>query len=428
MSTSSILSCPNCGSDLTEALGKQVRESIQSEFELKLIAQKNEAKEEAERRDVAFAKQVAALQEQLQRSHREQLEREFAMKKEHEEEMRAKEQAMRAEEAKKAAEAVAQQLATRDEELGQMRQKMDEMRKAQVDLLQEKRKLEDERQEMQIQNQKTLMEERQQIFDKAQQQVSEQYRLTDAEKDKKIADMRKALEEMERKINQGSQQLQGEVLENLLEEQLAKTFMFDTIAEVPKGVKGADIVQTVVDQHRECGLILWEIKRTKTWSNEFIPKLKADMRELSAHVGIIATTALPKGVEMFANVDGVWVSDIRYALQLAGALREGVILVSRQRVANEGKSEKMELLYDYLTGPQFAQHIQSIMEVIITMRKELESERTAYERIWAKREKQIELTRKAALRIHGELEGIIGQTLTSSSMLALPDAPCEDAE
>ncbi|MFM7775155.1 MAG: DUF2130 domain-containing protein [Candidatus Kapaibacterium sp.] len=426
MSTSSILSCPNCGSDLTEALSKQVRESIEAEFEQKLLAQKHAVEEQTKRREEAFAKQLAVLQEEKLQQQREVSERERERQKQHEDDLRQQAESVRAEEAKKAAEAVSAQLSAREEEIVRMRERIDVQNAKEAELLQQQRKLEDERQEMEVRIQRTLSEERTKIWENAQQQVSEQYQLKDAEKDKQLADLRKALAEMERRASQGSQQMQGEVLENLLEEQLAKTFVFDSITEVPKGVKGADIVQTVRDQHRDCGLILWEIKRTKTWSNEYIPKLKADMRELHAHVGIIATTSLPKGVETFAMVDGVWVSDIRYALQLSSALREGIIDVARQRVANEGKSDKMELLYDYLTGQQFAQHIQSIMEVIITMRKELESEKAAYERIWAKREKQIERTRKAAVRIHGELEGIMGQTLSSSSLLALPDAPQDD--
>ena len=198
-------------------------------------------------------------------------------------------------------------------------------------------------------------------------------------------------------------------------------FSSDVISEVPKGVKGADITHLVRENGRECGHILWEIKRTKNWSNDFIPKLKGDMRELGAHVGIVATTTLPKGVEKFGLVDGVWVCEIQYALQLASALREGIIEVARQRIANEGKSDKMEMLYTYLTGTQFAQHIKSILEVIIAMRSDLDSEKRSIEKLWAKREMQIERTKKAAIRIHGDLEGIIGQSLPSSSMLALPE-------
>jgi hypothetical protein len=259
------------------------------------------------------------------------------------------------------------------------------------------------------------------VREKAKQEVEEALNLRVAEKEEQIAGMKRQIEDLKRKAEQGSQQLQGEVLELELESVLKAKFPFDVFEPVPKGEFGGDLVQRVVNASGvPCGTILWEMKRTKNWGGDWIPKLREDQRRAKADLAIIVSTALPKSVETFDNVDGVWVTDFRCAVPIALTLRQLLLDVATARIIGEGQEGKMELVYDYLTGPRFRQRIEAILEKFTEMQTDLDRERKAMTRLWAKRQTQIDGVLAATAGMYGDLQGIAGKALKEIDGFALP--------
>ena len=233
--------------------------------------------------------------------------------------------------------------------------------------------------------------------------------------------MARQIEDLKRRAEQGSQQLQGEVLELALEATLRARFPGDLIEPVPKGELGADVVQRVLGPTGQpCGAILWEGKRTRNWSDGWLAKLRDDQRALGAEMAIIVSEALPKGVERFDQVDGVWVSDWKCALPLAMALRRSLIELALLRTARDGQATKMELVYDYLTGPRFRHRVAAIVERFTDMKADLDRERKMMLRSWAKREAQINGVIEATVGLYGDLQGIAGKALPEIEGLEAP--------
>ncbi len=243
----------------------------------------------------------------------------------------------------------------------------------------------------------------------------------DAEKEKQLTDMKKQIEELKRKAEQGSQQLQGEVLELELESILQREFPFDKIEPVAKGTRGGDVMHCVHTQTgRLCGAILWETKRTKIWSDGWIQKLKDDQREAKADIAVIVSEALPKGFHHFRQMGSVWITDFNSVIGLALALRMSLMEVAKAREALVGKNEKMELVYNYLTSHEFRNRIEAIVESFKAMQGDLLSEKIAMEKVWARREKQISRIVVNMSGMYGDIEGLSGASLPSVKMLELP--------
>jgi hypothetical protein len=233
--------------------------------------------------------------------------------------------------------------------------------------------------------------------------------------------MAKQIEDLKRKAEQGSQQLQGEVLELELESLLREKFPRDIIEPVPKGEFGGDVIQRVMAPgDKPCGVILWELKRTKNWSDGWLAKLREDQRKAQADVALIVSNALPKTVQTFDCVDGVWVAEFRCAVPVAVALRQALIEVAAARLASEGQQSKMELVYSYLTGSGFRRRIEAIAEKIREMQADLERERKTMTRLWAKREAQIRGVIDSTAGMYGDLQGIAGQALKEIDGFDLP--------
>jgi hypothetical protein len=243
--------------------------------------------------------------------------------------------------------------------------------------------------------------------------------------------MQRQIEDLKRKAEQGSQQLQGEVQELELEELLRSKFPMDSVEPVAKGEFGGDVLHRVFGPTgKPCGTILWEIKRTRNWSDAWLPKLRSDQRSAKAEVALIVSHALPKGVETFDFIDGVWVTSLRCAMPVAIALRESLIGLSAARQAGEGQMSKMELVYQYLTGPRFRHRVEAIVEKFSEMHADLERERKAMTRLWAKREEQIRGVIESTAGMYGDLQGIAGQTLQEIEGLELQllDGPNPQSE
>jgi hypothetical protein len=224
--------------------------------------------------------------------------------------------------------------------------------------------------------------------------------------------MHQKIEELKQKAEQGSQQLQGEVLELELENLLRAKFPFDTIEPVPKGEFGGDTLQRVVSPSGlMSGTILWESKRTKNWSNAWLVKLREDQRTAKAEISVLVSQALPEGVETFDVIDGVWVTHPRSILPVATILRHTLLQVSTARLVNEGQQTKAEMVYQYLTGPRFRQRVEAIVEAFTCMQEDLDKERKAIMKQWAKRDEQIERVMGATVGMYGDLQGIAGKSM-----------------
>lgn len=284
-------------------------------------------------------------------------------------------------------------------------------REAALDFQRQKIRLEEEKKNLELTVARRVEEERKQIFIRATAQARDEELLKRRELEKQLSDFRTANEELRRKIEQGSQQTQGEVLELELERSLKTTFYEDSISEVPKGVRGADLIQTVRSRNTDCGSIIWEMKRSKVWNDQWIAKLKDDQRSVKAALAVIVTETLPKEVTHFAIVQGVWVTSFSAALGVASTLRALLIQVAAAHASYEDRQGKMDVLYTYVTGVEFRQRIEAIIDAFRTMHEELDQEKRAYERIWARREKQIEMVVKNTLGIHGDMQGLLGNAL-----------------
>ena len=311
-----------------------------------------------------------------------------------------------------------------EEQLAEKDIKLQEANKKELEIRKEKNKLEEERKNFEIEKQRQLDEERKKISEDASKKANEEQQYVIAQLRKQVADATKAKDELARKLEQGSQQTQGEVLELELEEVLNTEFPNDEIMPVPKGVSGADIIQKVMDRSgRICGQIVWESKKTKNWTEGWIQKLKDDQRLIKADLAVIASVALPEDVKGFVFRDGVWICDIKLIVALATALRINLLNITRERAMSVGKNEKMEALYSYLSGVEFTQRVEAIIETFSNMDEGLKKERMAYEKIWSEREKQIKKVITNTAGMYGDLSGLVA--LPQIKTLELPDGKTE---
>lgn len=308
-----------------------------------------------------------------------------------------------------------------EEQLKDKEIKLREANEKELALRKEKNQLDEERKSFELEKQRQLDEERKKITEEASQKATEEQQHVIAQLRKQLTDATKAKDDLARKLEQGSQQTQGEVLELALEELLKAEFPLDDITPVPKGVSGADIIQKVIDRSgRLCGQIVWESKKTKAWSDGWIQKLKDDQRLIKADVAVIISTTLPENVKGFALREGIWICDVKLAVALAIALRINLESVTREKAMSVGKNEKMEVLYGYLTGVEFKQRVEAIVEAFSSMDTSLKKERMAYEKIWAEREKQIRKVMNNTIGMYGDLSGLV--TLPQIKLLELEES------
>ena len=406
--------CPNCKIEikLTESLAAPLLAATKQEFE-KRLAQK----------DADFAKREGTLREQeaVLAKAREAMDDQVAEK------LKQERGRITAEEAKKARLLAATDIENKTKEINELNEvikqrdeKLAEAQKAQAGVIRKQRELDDARREVELTVEKRIQEGLAATREQARKEVEEQQKLKVAEKEQTILAMQKQIEELKRRAEQGSQQLQGEVQELELENLLRAKFPFDTIEPVPKGEFGGDALQRVVSPSGQpSGTILWESKRTKNWSDGWLVKLREDQRTAKAEVAVLVTQVLPKGVESFDVVDGVWVTSPRALLPVATVLRDTLLQVSMARQATEGQQTKTEMIYQYLTGPRFRHRVEAIVEAFSTMQEDLDKERKAIMKQWAKREEQIERVMGATVGMYGDLQGIAGKSLQEIEGLEL---------
>jgi len=372
------LDCPKCGHviPVTEVLSHQIAERARAES----------------------TAEIAELQTQLARKEQEAKARLAT-------EIKKVEQAAQ----EKAKSTLAIEIQDLKNQLAEAAKDRDTAQRAELDARKRARELDERAKNVDLEAARKIDAERNKIEEEALRRANEQYQLKLAEKEKQIQDAKKVNDELKRKLEQGSQQAQGEVLELQLEELLRSAFPRDQIEPVPKGFSGADIVQTVISRSgRACGTILWESKRTKAFSDGWLQKLKDDQRKLTAELAVLVSEALPKDCSAFVYTNDIWVSNPQCAISLAAALRMQLINVAVARAAANGAKQKSEILYEYVSSTQFRQRVEAIAEAFIGMQSGLQEEKRAAQKQWAKREKQIEQVISNTAGMYGELQALTG--------------------
>lgn len=406
--------CPECRNEikLTESLAAPLIAQTRKQFEAQLAAKeadfgRREAKLKQIQEDVAKARE--AIDEQV------------ATK------LKAERATIIEAEAKKARTALADELGRRDQQLTELQQtlavnnvKLAEAQQAQTEMLRKQRELDDARREVELTVEKRVQEHLSAVREKARLEAEDTLKSKVAEKEAQIAGMQRQIEDLRRKAEQGSQQLQGEALEIELESLLRSRFPHDVIEPVAKGEFGGDVVHRVLSPaDQTCGTILWETKHTKNWNDGWLGKLRDDQRAAKAEIALIVSRALPKGVETFDLIDNVWVAEPRFAIPLAVVLRQSLIDLAGSRQAQKGQQTKMEMVYAYLTGPRFRHRIDAIVERFTDMQQDLDRERKTMMRLWAKREEQLRGVLESTAGLYGDLQGIAGRSMPEIDSLDL---------
>ena len=389
MANDQSIACPSCGRKipLTRALRAEIELSLKAEFD----DRERGLRDEYERR-------LAAERERLEHDAASRAERKLA-----------------------------RDLAGLKEQLHDQAKEIEEARRVELTLRKREQALERKQADIDVTVARALAEERARVVAETVDRLAEEHRLRDAERERQLGDMRRQIEDLKRKADQGSQQLQGEAGEEELENILRRAFPMDDISGVGQGTRGADVHQVVVDARGvKRAAILWECKNARHWSDAWIAKLKADQRGLHADAAVLVTAALPKDCRRFALIEGVLVTDFACAGALAAVLRANLLELAQARHAAVQKHDTLELLYRYLSGVEFRQRVEAMVDAFAAMRAELDQERRAAERSWARRARQIDTVTFNIAGLYGDVQGMV-PSLPRIRSLELPPADVDAA-
>jgi hypothetical protein len=412
--------CPSCTQEfpLSDAVMGSVRDGVEKEL-----------RADVERREKTLAEKTRVLADQQAALAKRALEQQEQVEAQVKQQVAKATEEIKAKASKQALEEQETKVKALQEELAGKATALRKAQEQELELRREKRQLEEAKEALKLEVQRTLDAERGKLKEQERTAANEENRLKIAEKEKVITDLMAQLEEAKRKATQGSQQMQGELLELDFEQQLRQAFPIDTINEISKGVRGADVLQEVRSNlGRSCGIILYELKRTQNWSDGWVAKLKGDMRDAKAEIGVIVTEVLPKGVARFGLQEEVFVCDIASAIPLAHALRRMIQELAIARGHQVGAQEKMQLLYTYLTGVEFRQRVSAVIDAFRMMREDLEKERRGMTRAWAKREKHITSVVENMAGMVGDMQAISGNALQDIPALEIEPEDGEDEE
>ncbi len=403
------ISCPNCSHafDVEDVLAGQVEKRLKDRFEqdrkamqdkyrsesLSLEKERNSFEEKKRNENKIFKEKLEQALSSRQKDLRNSVKEEFEIT-----------------------------IKAQQEELAEKRTKLQDLQKKELEIERLKNKMSEQEKDIELKYERQLrstLQEKEELIIK---RVNEQQELKIREKDKQLDDQKKLIEEMRRRSEQGSMQLQGEVMELAIEEMLKRAFPFDTIEEVPKGVRGADSIQTVINaQQQSCGKIIFESKRTKAFGGDWIQKLKIDQRNTGADIAVLVSDVFPKDLEQFGEYQGVFICKFKELESLVYVLRK--LLLQKQTIlaSQDNKGSKMEMLYDYLTGPEFGNRITAIVETFSTMKEDLDREKRQLASSWKKREKQIEIMTDNTISLHANVKAIGGKAIPAMDIFELPE-------
>ena len=388
------IKCPSCGSHF--ALGEAEAEEYKKELQQKMTAYVRQKDEEFKRKSDDLQKERAAIESAA---------------------------------LKRATDELAMQIKSMEEEARLKTQQLQDMQRKELEFLREKNEFEQRARNLDMEIERRLLEDRKKIEQEAIQREGQLHEMKMKEKDLLLESMKRTIEDLKRKSELGISQQQGEAQELLLEGLLEENFPFDTISEVGKGVEGADCIQLVRTlSGKECGKIIYESKRTKGWNGAWIEKLKNDMRSTQADIAILVTQTFPKGMECFGEKDGVWICSFKEVIGLSAALRAAIIRIAEVRRSEENKGEKMQMLYNYLTGTEFRQHVEAILEGFLCMKQSITKERLQMEKMWKEREKQLDKVLLNTSGLFGSIKGIAGASVQDIPLLEVAQDEDEESQ
>ena len=395
------IKCPSCGNEfgIEDSFSEEYKQKLETEkndLRSQMVTFKKQKDEELRKKTEEFQQREKEIQLSIEQTLRKSISADFENK------LRMLEHNNR----------------DAEEKLKQARQK-------EFEFLQKEQDLKNKEAELELSVQRRLQEEREKLSEEIrgieEQKIANkevEYQLKMRELEKQIHDQKKLVEEMRRKAEQGSTQMHGEAQELLLEEVLQEQFPYDLIEEVGKGAEGADCIQTIRNGvGKDCGRIIYESKRAKNWSNNWLEKLKTDMRTTKADVAILVTQCYPRDMDRFGIKDGIWICSFKEVIGLSAALREGLIKVYEANKSQENRGDKMQMLYDFLTGTEFRQHIEAIVEGFVSLRQGIIKERIQMEKLWKERERQLEKVLLSTSGMYGSIKGIAGTSISDIPLL-----------
>ncbi len=413
--TNTRIVCPKClyQIKLTDAAAKPWIAAVREQFE----TSRKRREAELTRREVALRKSQFALT----KAH-------AAIDAEVSSRLLAERNRIAEAEAKKARSSLAAEFKKQDRKMTELRSnlrinnaKLATAQRARAEVIRQSRALTDAKRKLNLSVELKVQKSLELVREQAKSEVELRFKSTLTEREAQIVGMRHQIEDLRRRAEQGSQQLQGEALELELESALRHRFPTDLFEPVAKGLSGGDLVHRVMnDSKKLSGTILWECKRTKAWSDRWLAKARADQRAANADVALIVSDRLPEDIQNFDIIDKVWVTQVRFSLPLATALRQSLINTADSRSLTEGHRTKVDLVYQYFTGTQFKQRIEGIVESFSDMRKDLDRERAAMMRIWAKREAQLQAVLDGSAGLYGDIQGFAGRTMPNIQNFDLP--------
>lgn len=411
----SSIACPNCGHnvDVNHILQRQVEDRLKKRYQDKLAIDQQQLNE----RITALVDEKQSL-ELAKQNFRTETEKAIA------DGLQQRQAALATELKQKLEAEQAERLEAMNRELGEKTEQLKSFHKARSEIERLKREKEEMRLRIEAEAAQKMNRQLAEERGKLAQSMEQKHLLDRAERDKVISDLNQQLKDAQRRAEQGSMQLQGEVQELAIEQWLKQQFPFDTIEEIKKGANGADCLQTIQTRDNlHCGTIYYESKRTKVFSPGWIEKFRQDIREKGADVGVLVTSAMPSDMNGMGLRDGIWVCNFDEFRGLSTVLRDAAIRLSNAVQASENKGDKMEMLYDFLTGNEFRLQVEGIVEGFTQMQSDLESEKRSMQMIWKKREKQIDKVLANTNHMYGSIKGIAGNAVQSVSLLELDSDP-----
>lgn len=412
------ITCPSCHQvfNLEDVLTEDVEKSLKEQYEKRHQESMKKLQQERE----AFVRQQKEFEDKKQRENE-------LFSQRLEKEKQKMQQEIQEQTRKSVAGDYENKLKLLQESVADSEEKVKLARAKEMEVLQLQKQLKSQKDELELQLEKKLLERTKEIEEREGKRAQEHQELKLKEKEHQIEQMKKLIEEMKRKSEQGSMQLQGEVQELALEELLRSAFPYDIINEVGKGIKGADAVHQV-NNHlgQPCGTIIYESKRTQAFTESWVEKLKGDMRKTGADIAVIVTQTMPKDMPHFGQRNGVWICSYQEAVSLAQVLRDGLIKIYQAAKSQENKGEKMQMLYDYMTGNEFHQQVEAIVDGFMHIKESINKERIQMEKIWKEREKQLEKAMLNTTYLYASVKGIAGAAIGEVKYLEMNNEDNDD--
>lgn len=397
--------CPNCRKRIpvSEVLTHQIEADLRKNFE-------SQSKQREKELEASFDKKLSVEISRSQRQAQAELEKQLK-----EEKSRLEKQLQ-----KKAEEKFSGELAELKKELKDKERQAADLKKQQAEVQKIQRQLESREKTLETEIERKVEKALKKAESETAKRIEAEFKNNELRLEKKLGDARRQLVELKQKLEQGSQKEQGNEGEREVKEILGRVFPEDEIKSINTGQAGADVLQKVYVSGQYCGTIIWEVKRTQKWSKAWLSKLRNDQRRAKAELAVLVSAALPKDIQHFAQIEGVWITEFSLVAGLATALRTNLIQAALMKQSSKGKHEKMELLFEYLSSVEFKHRIEGIVEAFRSMQDDLDKERQTMERQWAKREKQIHLVVQNVAGMYGDMQVIVGQSLPKIRRLELP--------